>query len=666
MSWVRPWLIVGGFLTPACECTTFGLDPDSAKGGSSSSTGSFGSTSSAAATTTAGSSSTDAAETTGTSSPVGETTGNTTTGGPSTGATGEASTGTTSAASASSTSSTGDMGEPLPDVPVLQVSFSQVRRFHFTWSPAGGAQFYQLRWRSDLNAALGPISAEAENIVGESITLTMPLHLRFGARYVLRACNDGGCTDSAELEITDSLADAIGYFKASNGNPMDNFGYSVALSADGSVLAIGANLEDGNGVGGTANNSATNAGAVYVYTRTGDSWAQQPAYIKASNAEGGDQFGLAIALSGDGNTLAVGAFHEDSNGPNKLNGLMDSGAVYVYTRVNNTWTEQAYVKASSPGLDDGFGHNVSLSGDGNTLAVGAPYRGANDSGAAYVFRRTNNVWTQQAYLTAPNPGTGDRLGQGVSLSEDGDTLAVGAPFEDGDAVGVGGTPNDSPQGTDSGAVYVYVFSAGEWKHQAYIKASNTGPGDNFGLTAVLSGDGNTLAVGASLEDSAAKGIGGDTTSEASTNAGAVYVYVRAGDVWQPMPTYIKASNTGAGDYFGQNLALAADGTTLVVGAKFEDSMAPGVGGDQDMNVNLGDFGAVYVFERKKDVWSQRAYVKAGNPGMKDQFGFSLALSATGDTLAAGAYFEDSSAKNQGGNQFADLNDMQDYGAVYLY
>jgi hypothetical protein len=549
---------------------------------------------------------------------------------------------------------------------VLQVSFSQVRRFHFTWSPAAGAKFYQLRWRPDLNAALGPISAEAENIVGESITLTMPLHLRFGARYVLRACNDGGCADSAELEITDSLADAIGYFKASNGNPMDNFGYSVALSADGSVLAIGANLEDGNGVNGPTNNSAINAGAVYVYTRTGDNWAPQPAYIKASNAEAGDQFGLAIALSGDGNTLAVGAFKEDSNGLNKANGLMDSGAVYVYTRVNNTWTEQAYVKASNPGLGDGFGHNLALSGDGDTLAVGAWYGDANDSGAAYVFRRANNVWTQQAYLKAPSPGTGDRFGQGVALSEDGDTLAVGAPFEDSDAVGVGGTPNDIAQDFDSGAVYVYVYSTGVWKHQAYIKASNTGKGDNFGLTAVLSGDGDTLAVGASLEDSGAKGIGGDATSETSTDAGAVYVYVRVGDVWQAMPTYIKASNTGAGDNFGQNLALAADGATLVVGAKFEDSMAPGVGGDQDMNVTNGEFGAVYVFERNKDIWSQRAYVKAGNPGKGDQFGFSLALSATGDTLAAGTYLEDSPALNIGGNQFADQNASDDFGAVYLY
>ena len=169
-----------------------------------------------------------------------------------------------------------------------------------------------------------------------------------------------------------------------------------------------------------ANGTTTRTYTIAVTRQSGSGFAQQ-AYIKASNTGGspgpgltGDQFGYGVALSGDGNTLAVGAVFESSNATginlNQTNNLAsESGAVYVFSRTGETWTQQAYVKASNTGAGDGFGETVALSDDGNTLAVGAPREDSNatgvnsaqgddsatNAGAVYVFTRTGTAWLQR-------------------------------------------------------------------------------------------------------------------------------------------------------------------------------------------------------------------------------------------------------------------------------
>jgi hypothetical protein len=380
----------------------------------------------------------------------------------------------------------------------------------------------------------------------------------------------------------------------------DNFGASIALSADGNTLVVGAPLEDSGtaGINTTPDELAPGAGAVYVFTRSaGGVWSQQ-AYIKASEPGTGDNFGVSVALSADGNTLAVGAHLEDSSTigidttPNEL--APDSGAVYVFTRSAGTWSQQAYVKASDTANGDDFGFSVALSGDGNTLAVGASLEDsgtAADAGAAYIFTRAAGVWTEQAYIKASNPEAGDEFGSSVALSGDGNTLAVGAPFEDSGTTGIGGTPNELA--IDAGATYVFSRSGTTWTQQAYVKASNTGAGDNFGGSVALSSDGNALMVGAINEDGSATGIGG-TSNELAAASGAVYAYTRSGIVWTPQ-SYVKASNTGAGDGFGVSVALSSTGSTRAIGAQSEDGNATGIGGNQSNN-NAADAGAVYVFQ----------------------------------------------------------------------
>ncbi len=396
------------------------------------------------------------------------------------------------------------------------------------------------------------------------------------------------------------------YIKASNTDKGDLFGTSLALSADGSTLAVGATSEASAATGVNGNqsdNSAFSAGAVYVFTRSGTTWSQQ-AYVKASNTVARDQFGTSVALSADGSMLAVGAQNEG----NSVTGI---------------------------------------NGDQN---LRLPTTGG--SGAVYLFTRSGLTWSQQVYFKASNTGIGDHFGASVALSADGATLAGGAAQERSAATGINGNQADD-SAVNAGAVYVFTRSGATWSQQAYIKASNTNAQDEFGRAIGLSADGATLAISARSEDSAAVGVNGNQADNSASNAGAAYVFTRSGATWSQQ-AYIKASNTGAGDQFGQCLSLSADGNTLAVTAQFEDSPATGIGGDQVSNVAT-DAGAAYVFQRTGATWSQVAYVKATNTEINDQYGASVAVSGDGTALAVGAIFED------GAGNLATSS-----GAVYMY
>ncbi len=430
--------------------------------------------------------------------------------------------------------------------------------------------------------------------------------------------NDGSSNSGAVYVFTRSSTTSgiwiqEAYIKASNTGNNDRFGQSIALSSDGNTLAVGAYFEDSNatGINGDESNaSATNSGAVYVFTRSSTTWTQE-VYIKASNTGSFDQFGYSVALSSDGNTLAVGAVSESSNATGTYGGESNddssaSGAVYVFTR-STTWMQEAYIKASNTGNNDRFGQSVALSSDGNTLAVSTINEdsnatgingdesndGSSNSGAVYVFTRsstTSGIWIQEAYIKASNTGSDDRFGQSIALSSDGNTLAVGAIGEDSNATGINGDDSDNNL-FSSGAVYVFTRST-TWIQEAYIKASDINSGDFFGYSVALSNDGNTLAVGAYLEDSNATGINGDDSDNSSGSSGAVYVFTRSGTWMQE--AYIKASNTEFFDVFGQSVALSDNGSTLAVGAYFEDSNATGINGDES-NSSSSASGAVYVF-----------------------------------------------------------------------
>ncbi|MFS1526376.1 FG-GAP repeat protein [Microbulbifer sp. 2304DJ12-6] len=561
------------------------------------------------------------------------------------------------------------------------LSFEAIKLFRFKWDTVEGASHYRLQENPDGVSGFSQVGEDIPQGT-ETFALEAPLYARTNAQYFLQACNEGGCSDSEIVSISGSLVESIGYFKASNTDPIDLFGSSVSLSNDGNTLAVGVVNEDSNATGingDQSNNDLVESGAVYVFVRNDITWAQQ-AYIKASNTNLDDRFGKAVSLSGDGNTLAVGTHGEDSNatginGDQSNNDFIESGAVYMFARTGTTWTQQAYIKASNTNLDDRFGVTVSLSGDGNTLAVGAPNESSNAtgiggdqtnndgwfSGAAYIFVRTEATWVQQAYVKASNTDIGDAFGQSVSLSRDGNTLAVGAYNEESNATGIDGNQTNNDDWS-SGAVYIFVRTEATWAQQAYVKASNAGKSDTFGRPVSLSGDGNTLAVGAYNEASNATGIDGDQSNNDFYGSGAVYVFARTGITWAQQ-AYVKASNTDRGGLFGHSVSLSGDGNSLGVGALNEKSNARGINGNQ-ANTDEGSSGAVYVFARTNTTWSQQAYVKANNTEREDFFSTSVSLSGDGNTLAVGAEGEDSDATGIDGD--STNNDAPVSGAVYVY
>jgi FG-GAP repeat protein len=431
---------------------------------------------------------------------------------------------------------------------------------------------------------------------------------------------------------------------------------------------------------------------------------RQLAYLKASNAEGADHFacggslpahiGNALAMSGDGNTMAVGAPHESSaargiNGDQNDNSLYNSGAVYVYVRQGNSWTQQAYIKASNAGRSDTFGLSLALSRDGNTLAVAAPWESSaatgvngnqNDdsipqAGAVYVFTRAGNAWSQHAYLKASNTGRrgtgddieGDQFGFSIALSADGNTLAAGAVSEDSNAAGINGVQTDD-SAASSGAVYVFTKTGNTWAQQAYVKSGNSEAGDLFGYGVGLSADGNAMAVAGYDEDGGGRGVN-PANDNGSPGSGAIYAFDRRGGAWT-QTGYLKGSRSQRNDALGFAVAISGDGSTIVGGAADEACLNGGVdpsGCDIDTvpaNLTSGAAGAAYVWVRSGDTWTEQAFIKPSNPALEDWFAVRLALSSDGNRLLVGAPMEDSPAKGVNGRQ--DDNSATDAGAAYLF
>jgi hypothetical protein len=397
----------------------------------------------------------------------------------------------------------------------------------------------------------------------------------------------------------------------------------------------------------------------------------QQVRLKAMPSGADDNLGFGVALWGD--TLAVGAPYESSsatgvNGDDDDGDAYHSGAVYVFHRGNSGWVKEGFLKPADKDLRstceadrddcDEFGLFVAL--DGDTLAVGAygddsrsmadpADDSLKDSGAVYVFRRSGTAWRQEAYLKASNPGQGDRFGLRLALH--GDTLIVGAPFEDSASRGVN-QEQDDEGAIDSGAVYVFRRDeTATWAQEAYLKASNTDAYDAFGFSVAVTDD--LIAASAHHEDSNAIGIdGGQGNDPTGENSGAVYLFRRSGPAWV-QEAYVKPSNTDAGDEFG--FRVAASGGLVVVGARHESSNATGVDQMDGQNDNsASSSGAAYVFGWNGQRWEQRGYLKASNTEAGDRFGSSVA--AQGSLVAVGAPHE--------GDNEVDSND--ETGAVYLF
>ncbi len=342
----------------------------------------------------------------------------------------------------------------------------------------------------------------------------------------------------------------------------DQSGYSVSMSTDGSIVAIGA---IGNGSG---------TGHVRVYEHIAGTWTQVGADINGEAA--GDQSGYSVSMSDDGSTVAIGAPYNDGS-----NGL-DSGHVRVYKNIAGNWT-QIGLDIDGEVANDTSGWSVSMSADGSIVAIGAIGNGS-FSGHVRVYENMSGNWTQIG-LDINAEAAFDASGWSVSLSGNGSTVAIGAILN----------------GGATGHVRVYENMAGTWT-QIGLDIDGEAAGDQSGNSVSMSADGSIVAIGA-------YGNGGGT--------GHVRVYENIAGTWTQIGLDIDGE--AAGDQSGYSVSISADGSIVAIGAYG----------------NGGGTGHVRVYQNIAGTWTQLgADIDGEAPG--DQSGWSVSTSSDGNTFAIGA------------------------------
>ncbi|HMJ08584.1 MAG TPA: FG-GAP-like repeat-containing protein [Pyrinomonadaceae bacterium] len=347
------------------------------------------------------------------------------------------------------------------------------------------------------------------------------------------------------------------------------FGNAVAVN--GSTMVVGARFD------GT---TASQAGAAYVYVRTGGSWVQQ-AVLLASDGAVADKFGYSVGISE--NTIVVGAYNDDSP-------LSNAGSAYVFVRNGTTWTQQQKMTAVDGTADDQFGFAVAITGE--VIVVGSNHADLpsnSEAGAAYVFLRSGTVWAQTQRLS---PSLDVLLGDHF-----GDSVAIGA-----NKIVVGASGDDTPF-TAAGAVYVFVETGSAvYGLQQKLTIASGANGDAFGSSVAF--DGSTI-VGGAIEET-------DVIGQPAF--GCAYVFTFNGSSWSA-PQKLIASDGASVDRFGYSVAVSGD--TIAVGAR-EDDTAAGP-----------DAGSAYIYTRSGSVWTERQKIDPTDSFNGDRFGVSMAFGPNG-------------------------------------
>jgi hypothetical protein len=564
--------------------------------------------------------------------------------------------------------------EPMPlQVPRLAVKVSYIKTFSFDWQAVPGATAYRLY--EDLDGPAGPQAGRLiADLPADRLSFAAEVFLpdRINASYQLQACNATGCASSAPQGIPD-IDRGIGFFKASQVAPEDQFGASLAVSADGQLFAVGVPSENGaNGGIDSAfeeliSEGDSRVGAVYVFRRGDSGWVRD-AYIKPDPAQRRGYFGASVALAGDaqGYTLLVGAPEDRTGGqgvnadpdPNNTPPVVSSGAAYVFERAaNGAWSQYSFIKPETPSAGANFGWSVSLSQDRQWVAVGQP-RSA-DGGSVSLYQRGAAGWGFVWTLQGSNTESEDDFGAALQLDASGETLVVGAAGEDGGSASLtGGAATDDDTLDAAGAVYVFRRSGSSWGQTSYLKSLQRGDFHRFGATLALSSAGHLLAVG---EPGAVVGA-----VAAGPVLGRVHLFSLVGSNWLLDRDFVSPLGLADGA-FGEAVALATDaeGLTLVIGDPSESTAGSGLTTAPAADGQTASAGSAFVYRRQgAGVWSAAVPVKAPNNQTDLDFGAALALSANRATLAV--FGRDNSGLTGIGATPNTDSSVPESGAVYLY
>jgi hypothetical protein len=288
-------------------------------------------------------------------------------------------------------------------------------------------------------------------------------------------------------------------------------------------------------------------------------------------------------------------------------------------------TQVAKLAAADGDLGDYFGGSVAVSADGATALVGAALDedpNGDEAGSAYVFAREDGDWRRTTKLVPDGGDHGDNFGESVAVSSDGTTALIGSVFD------------EDPNGDNAGSAYVFAREGGAWRQTAKLATDDGDPGDYFGRSVAVSGDGSTALVGADNDEDP----NGMNEDDRYSGAGSAYVFVREGGAWRQIAK-LAPDDGDSYDLFGRSVAVSSDGTTVLVGAVL----------DEDPN---GEYaGSAYVFAREGGAWRQTAKLAPddGDPG--DYFGGSVAVSSDGSTALVGALYDEDPNGDDAGSAY---------------
>ena len=397
-------------------------------------------------------------------------------------------------------------------------------------------------------------------------------------------------SDNESALTTNSLS-LTGLVKlvADDGDSSDYLGKSVAVSSDGQTLIVGADSDDDNG---------STSGSVYIYKKVSTSWIQEK--LTAGDGEANDAFGNRVAISSDGLTAVVGAYHEGENG-------FYAGAIYVYKWDGSNWGETKVI-ATDGQASDYFGSSIDVSGDGTTIVVGAWGDDDNFSsaGSIYIYKLNITVWVETK-ITASDASSSAYFGFATAISSDGNTVVASATQDD--EVATGG-----------GALYVYKWS-GSWI-ESKIMASDAADYDRLGNSVDVSSDGLSIVAGVPEDD------------DDGSTSGSAYIYEWNGSSWDEEK--LTASDGSTFDNFGKSVSISEDGSKVFIGAS-----------------NAGTSGQAYLYSFNVSTWDETIYAPVDG-GYNDYFGYGSAISGDGNSAAVGSYYEDYQAGNAGAVYIYDL------------
>jgi len=373
----------------------------------------------------------------------------------------------------------------------------------------------------------------------------------------------------------------------------DYSGYSVAMSSDGSIVAIGAYGNNGT--------NGSDSGHVRVYKNQSGTWTQIGQDIDGEAS--GDFSGFSVSLSSDGSVVAIGATNNNGGGTS-------SGQVRVYKNQSGTWT-QIGQDINGTAAFNLSGWSVSLTSDGSMLAIGAiGYNGAGQFlGSTRVFENQSGTWTQIGQ-TITGQVNFDFSGWSVSLSADGLVLAVGATYNDNN-------------GDQAGNVRIFENQSGTWT-QIGQDINGVNPGDQFGHSVCLSADGSLIAISSTYND---------------TNSGLVQIYQNQSGTWTQLGQDINGEV--ANEQSGQGIDMSSDGSIVAIGA-------------YSNSTNGTSAGQVRVYKYVLGAWTKMGSSINGEMA-NDWSGWAVALSDDGSEVAIGAPYNDGNGNGSGQVRVYDLS-----------